>query len=317
MAGGKLNEAQKQLWGALRQATTLAAARRLTASRYPEDGKGNCRVTSDPPPRSPFEPGYVPPGLGPESADEPGSPFAAGYEPSQYPEPRLGILHLIGATTCVAIHLGLTRTAELLVAHLATGEKSPVFQASGLMHSIGCGLAMGGLLLWLARRLRAAPFPRHPGEYLLLVQGIMAVLGLGVHFSFSLIELLSEGDGLYAFWGGIFFAYYLTGAMIYLMAARRVGVRRWRRFFFLCAGTGVLAGLLACIVWYRFGAAHQALYVLVSVVLVVIVIRDHREGFRYPWTHWLGVGVRMWFTLLSVAWFVLMSFFWEMLSGAS
>ena len=67
----------------------------------------------------------------------------------------------------------------------------------------------------------------------------------------------------------------------------------------------------------RFGNVLRVPYVLLTIILVVIVVRDHRQGMRYPWSHWLSVGIRYWFTLLSVGLLVLDTFFRHWLEAGS
>jgi hypothetical protein len=38
--------------------------------------------------------------------------------------------------------------------------------------------------------------------------------------------------------------------------------------------------------------------ILLAIVLAFIVGADHRQGLRYPWTHWLGVAIQMWSGLI-------------------
>jgi hypothetical protein len=276
-------------------------------------------MTSDEPPQSPFQPGYLPAG---SPFGEPGSPFAPDYDPDRWAEPRLGILHLLGATTCVAVYFGLARTAQLITAELADRpDGNVVFEASSVWYGLGSGIALSGLLLWVARWRRAVPFPRHPGEYMLIVQAIICVLVLGLHFLSGYLRLLSEQEtsafSVYFWQDKIWVALYLVHALLWMVADIRIGIRRWQTFFFLCAGVHVLSGFLNCAGMDRFVAAHYLLYVLLSIVLVVIVVRDHRQGMRYPWSHWLGVGIRFWFTLLSLVWFVLETFFQHWLQAGS
>ena len=276
-------------------------------------------MTSDEPPQSPFKPGYLPAG---SPFAEPRSPFVAGYDADRWAEPRLGILHLLGATTCVAVYLGLAQTAQLITAELADrSETRVIFEASSVLHGLGSGIALSGLLLWFARRRRAAPFPRHPGEYMLLVQAMICLLGLGFQFLFAYLRVLSEQEtsalSMYLWWDKIVAVLYLIHALLWMVADLRIRIRRWQRFFFLCAGAHVLSGFLSCAGIDQFVAAHYLLYVLVTIVLVVIVVRDHRQGLRCPWSHWLGVGLRFWFALLSLGWFVLVTFFRDWLWAGS
>jgi hypothetical protein len=234
----------------------------------------------------------------------------------------LGIAHLLGATACVALYLGLAQTARLVEAAVADrGEASVVWEASSVLGGLGAGIALSGLLLWFVRRLRGKPFPRHPGEYMLVVEAISCLLGLGLHFLFVYLRVWSEDDWsaipMYFWWDKILIVFYLIHAVIWTVAGTRIAVRRWRRLFFLCAASNVLDGFLNCAGIASFVPVHYLLYVLVSIVLVVIVIRDHRQGMRYPWSHWLAVGIRFWFALLSVGWFVLFTFLQHWLETGS
>ena len=263
-----------------------------------------------PPPQSPFKPGYRPPG---SLLGEPGSPFALDYDPDRWADPRLGILHLLGATTCVAVYFGLAQTAQLITADFVDrSDTRLVHEASWVLSGLGSGLALSGLLLWLARRWRGMPFPRHPGEHMLVVQAINCILGLGFQFLFAHLWVLSEQETLdlpvYLWWDKLLFVLFLIHALIWMVAGLRIGIRRWRRFFFLCAAARVLLGLVAC-GGVLSSTPYHVLYVLLSIVLIVIVVRDHRQGMRYPWSHWLSVGVHFWFTLLNLWWFVLETFF--------
>jgi hypothetical protein len=264
-------------------------------------------MTSGEPPRSPFKPGYEPPG-------EPGSPFAPDYDPARWAEPRLGIIHLLAATTCVAVYFGLFQTAQLITADLADqSDTRLVSEASSVLYGLGSGLALSGLLLWLARRWRGVPFPRHPGEYMLVVQAVACFVNLGVHFLLAHLWALSEQETstfyFYPWWRVIRLVQCLTYAALWMVADLRVGHRRWQTFFFLCAASQLLLGLLALGEIERFGAVFRVPYMLLTIVLVVIVVRDHRQGLRFPWSHWLSVGIRFWFTLLSLWWLVLETFF--------
>ena len=274
-------------------------------------------MSSEEPPQSPFPPGIEPLGSKLEPPAEPRSPFAPGHQPSGHPDPRLGIVHLLVGTACVAIYLGLEQTARGLPVDVVNlSERTIVLEAFRLLYALGAGIALGGLLLWVARRLRGMPFPRHPGDYMLVVEGILCLLFLGLGLLWPLLNVMSEHGLIYPWWSGIVFLYVIN-ALVWFAAARWIGIRAWRRFFFLCAGARLLACCLDCGGLFRFAAGHPALYVLICAVLVVIVVREHRRGLRYPWTHWLGVGIRIWFVLLNLVWFVLATFFSQLLFEAA
>jgi hypothetical protein len=219
---------------------------------------------------------------------------------------------LLVGTACTACYLGLTQTARLIERDLYVGlaveraEPSLTFEAMSVLYGVGTGMALGGLLLWPARRLRGMSFPTYPGEYLLIALGLFSAFGLGVRFLSTLMRSLQDvAPGL---WFELLplMLFGLVGAAIWFWAGALVRIRRWRRFFFLSAAVQMLNTLLGC---GGIGPIATNLYVLLAVVLTVIVVQDHRQGFRYPWPHWLGVGIRLWFSLTSLGWFVLWTFF--------
>jgi hypothetical protein len=267
-------------------------------------------MSAEQPPGSPFRPDADPLGVR-------RSPFAPGYEPAE--APRLGIVHLLAATACVAFYLGLMQSAERLTQMLAEFRRYPsddsllgrISQASTLFYGLGAGIALGGLPLWVARRVRGMRFPRHPGEYILVVVGIAGLLNLGEQFVFVFVSSLLFGGGLnYSWFVGIIFVLSLAVALLWFVAARRVAIRAWRRYFYLCAGATLLADFASC---GSFRSGRYVVAMLTDAILVWMVVREHRRGLRYPWSHWVGVGVKLWFGLLSLAWFVLTAFFWERL----
>jgi hypothetical protein len=91
--------------------------------------------------------------------------------------PRLGLIHLLMWTACVAVWLGLQRVVGQLFWNSAHPFGDSILKiADTVLTSLGNGAALGGLLLWVARRRRGLPFPKHPGEYLLVVLGLSEVL---------------------------------------------------------------------------------------------------------------------------------------------
>jgi hypothetical protein len=146
-----------------------------------------------------------------------------------------------------------------------------------------------------------------------MVQAIVCLLGLGTWFLYAYLRVLSEqetsGFSMYFWWDRILFVLCLIHAALWMVADLRIGLRRWQTFFFLCAVSRVLTGLLTLSEIDRFIAAYYVPYVLVTIFLAVIVVRDHLQGIRYPWSHWLGVAIRFWFTLLHLGFLVVRTFF--------
>ena len=245
-----------------------------------------------------------------EPEQPPGSP---DDDPNRSAEPRLSILHLLGAMTSVAVYFGLVETIRLIAVQSGyPPDPSTVLRVSPVLYGLGRGLALGGLLLWFARRRRAVPFPRYPGEYMLLVQATICLLFLARGCLACSLSVISEQGrpvlSLALYSTMMSHVTDLIRALIWTVAGLRIRMRRWRTLFFLYAAATLLVGLLTCGGIARLGAAFCVPELLVTIVLVVIVVRDHRQGTRYPWSHWLGVAICFWVALLNLG-FVLEIFF--------
>jgi hypothetical protein len=247
-------------------------------------------------------------------ADSPQSPFPSDFQPlgpvpyvppPEEPEqPRLGIIHLMVWTACVAVHLSIMRSLWP-----ADGSTEPAL-IPWMLSSVGGGAALGGLLLWAARRIRGERFPRHPGEYLLIVEGLCMAFFLAI-WTPIWIFLLRIEDYFYFYFtvpevaiSGL----YLVQTTIFLWAAVKVRVRRWRWFFLAWSGTTLLSMPLLCCGVLQIGGSQQVAHLVIGGWLVAVVLKDHFQGLRFPWTHWLGVAIRFWLTAASLGWFL-----WQML----
>jgi hypothetical protein len=157
---------------------------------------------------------------------DPFSPHPA--DPSTGPdEPRLGILHLLAWTACVAVYLGVQRIAGQRLDD-PTGPFGGTYNAViATLGSIACGAALGGLILWGTRRWRGLAFPKHPGEYLLVVTG----LHLALEFSTALLPLPTQNaqDVRLAFALG--FGLGLLQTLVLMWPLLVVDIRRWRAYF--------------------------------------------------------------------------------------
>ena len=233
-------------------------------------------------------------------------PKASAQQPPapQQPEPpRLGILHLMVLTACVAGHLGLTRARSLMIPLMITGQAAVgppgVFEAAaGTVHGIGSGAALAGLVLLVARRRRGFSFPVYPGEYLLVLVGF-GVLARWANLACVCLIASFRGPAVVL---SSFDAFLLHGlpfvlyASIFLWAVIRVKIPRWRIFLLAIPAGHVLLLFLVRLSGglYRLQIWALAPPLLVSIVLIVAVLKDHFDGRRYPWTHWFGVTTRLW-----------------------
>ena len=239
------------------------------------------------PPRSPFRADF--------SAPEPAEPVVV-LETAEPEQPRLGIIHLLVWTACVAFYLGLHR---IFVAD-APQEVHDRFMIFGAVQSMGMGAAFGGLLLWAARRYRGWSFPRYPGEYLLVALGLAGVITLTLY---GLFGLVTKALGPYTPWFAmaiLFAAYAAVQGVVFLVPALRIKIPRWRWFFFSVAGVSLIGVLLPCAGPEFWGACLQILHLVPDAVLVVTVLVGWRQERRFPWTHWLGVVINLWFGVVGL-----------------
>jgi hypothetical protein len=199
------------------------------------------------------------------------------------PRPPLRIAHLLIWTACTALYLGVLRgtilpiTTEPNVANL--GSSVPVATLM-VFASVGSGAGLAGLVLWFAYHRRGIRFPVHPGEYFIPMRGISAVIQ-SLQFAIT-PSFLSEPDSI----GWIIFslsALWAVEIMAPFLAARWLSVRPWPTFFFL-------RGLLSFCPYLGQAAS--------LVPLILVICLDHRRARQYPWTHWLGVALELWWNAL-------------------
>ena len=209
--------------------------------------------------------------------------------------PRLGIIHFLGWTACIAVAAAAHSSLMLMVHDPQAGSAvSVVLQG---MEVVGNGTALGALVIWLRRRYRGLPFPMFPGEYLWLACGIERLLWLitmGV-----CVAIGSVGAGVVAFIA--FRMMDLAVAIVFLIAAVKVRVKRWRVLLLVIAARPLLiplAGLLFPFSWF----VYFPPWFIEAPVLAIVVARDLFQRQRYPWSHWAGVAVRSWLIALGFAW---------------
>ena len=188
-------------------------------------------------------------------------------------QPRVGIRHLLVWTACVAVYFCLTRPA-----HDAFQGPDAPFPLFWLLHGVGAGTALGGLLLWAARRRQGLPFPSQPGEWILILHGLVTVVRITGAVLLAFVAPLATATNCYAI--TLSLADWIAIAL-YLIAATRVKTRRWR--------IGLIAlAVINLVGWNPFDA------LLSIAVLAAVVLPDVRQGVRWRWTHWLGVAIESW-----------------------
>ena len=168
------------------------------------------------------------------------------------------------------------------------------------------GARLAGLVLLIARRRSGLSFPRHPGEWLWVAMACSLVVGTSADLGLFLAGRSLRNPFLHA-------GCDLAACAIFLVARRFAGAARWQRFF-----SWVVIVNLARAAWWPFVHAtrgrffvmfwplHTAITTLLpivpGVVLAAVVFRERRHGPRYPWPHWVGVGLYLYGCLLHVLW---------------
>jgi hypothetical protein len=215
-----------------------------------------------------------------EPAERPPDASSSEYPPEQ--RPRLRIMHLLVLTVCTAFYLSMFREAILAVARPpdnASFAQSALIAFLMIFISAGGGLSLGGLVLWAAWRRHGIPFPVYPGEYFLAIRAVSVVIQTLLLGSLAsgLAQVPSEWMLIPLY--GLWFVEFMSS----FLAAGYLSQRPWPTYFFL-------RGWLFC--------CPPLGLPLTLVGLPIIAGRDHHRGRRYPWTHWLGVALELWWNLL-------------------
>jgi hypothetical protein len=223
---------------------------------------------------------------------------------------------LLGWTACVAAYLGARRAWLPAIGPDASIGQTVLLALKG----IGAGTGLAGLALLVARRVRRMPFPQHPGEVLLVVLGLGALLSSMAtalwHAGMIWRWLVPSTPSLLT---PLLFRMrsilpLAVESLALLVGAFWVRPLRWKAFFAVAAAAGAIAS--AAVVGTTFQAIPLGRYVYLwwfresivlfaNALLVMVILRDRRGGWRYPWTHWLGVSLYLWFGLLHVYYLVM------------
>jgi len=226
-------------------------------------------------------------------------------------EPRLGIMHLLVWTACVAVYFSFLRTLSQV-----EGAPTLSFLTTDVLSvplGLGMGTALAGLVLLVSRRLRGFPLARHPGEYMLLLFGVSSVSSAA---TYTIVAHFQPGRLGGTSWTQYVFIATALGVLvinglILLVALVRVKILRWRIFFAVVMMTAVLQRILPVVVSMAgfFGTrllvtVLQLVPLITVLALIVVVVMDLHQRKRYPWQHWLGVGLQFWFGAFNVGWLV-------------
>ena len=207
-------------------------------------------------------------------------------------KPPLSIAHLLLWTAMSGAVMGAVR----YIAERDSGRSGQTtawdIGMLGVLALYG-GVVTSGVVIWLARRIRGIRFPTEPGEWLLVVPGLLAIVALAGFY-------VSKPDQASRIWLGIVIccACFLIG-MFPRLCYR--GNENWRVVFTSFAilmampivvfGFSVIAGLGG-------PAPPVLLYVLVFAVFMTtfalfgsaVSIDYHSKHAQRGWMHWVGVA---------------------------
>jgi hypothetical protein len=172
------------------------------------------------------------------------------------------------------------------------------------LHAIGGGAGLAGLVLWMARRRRRMRFPVHPGEFLLVLVGLLVAFRL-FNYVLAMASLRSGRFGGPGGLGPLFVAFNVFSlgalAVVFVWAVIKIKIRRWRAYVCLLLGANLAPVLLACLGIFVSLYTYAAIHVAVIVTLVAVAVLDHRDAKRYAWPHWFGVATKLWFDVIQLA----------------
>jgi hypothetical protein len=221
-------------------------------------------------------------------AAEPASPLLLTGAPAG-PDPRLGIIHLLMGTACVAVYLGTEQWLALLPKKrsLLGMLVAPRIEIGG----ISAGLALAGLILWAVRRQRGRVFPKYPGDVLWIALGLMATLPMITFWALYLFR--EESRALQETLLLLYVAAMISALVgLFRWGTRRTNVRRWKVLFGLSvvnwAGWTVAS---AGAVLY-----HEILLIPLLIAWMLafaVVMRDLQGRDGDPWTEQLPVALAL------------------------
>jgi hypothetical protein len=238
---------------------------------------------------SPFQPDSV---LTPAILPDP--PFRA----------RIGILYLMVWTACVAFYMGMFRWAFDVACQRIDLTQTPHIVGLTAIPlliyiSLGSGASLAGLLLWAGYRRSGRTFPYHPGEYLIIIRGISALAQVfAAALTGTLVSLFGDQyeDLPYVYVPAVFlviivFLFVEHGLPVW--ASQRMPEREWESFFLLRAMSVAAAFLV-------FTGSYPGGQMLLAFALIMLIIQRRGRSVTYPWTHWLGVWLELWWDSLGM-----------------
>lgn len=225
-------------------------------------------------------------------------------------QPRLGIVHLLTWTLGSAIILAVERALNEDSAMEAFGARTYVLTLRAI-YAFVTGAALGGVLLFVYRRVRGGPsFPVAPGHWLLLTVGITTIVQI-TSYPFLIALTSIHGQLLLTVWLILQAVISLISAGLLLTATVRCTAgTRWQVALallsvtdllqFVTCGVGLLLGETTAYTPVWPFEVIQWLVLFGGVVVLVTATIDLSQRIAFDWLHHAGVVV--WLSLAAASW---------------
>lgn len=234
-------------------------------------------------------------------------------------QPRLQIFHLLMWVTGSALILAVYRQSNM-GQRGQTNASQIVWSALIVVQSMLYGGAVCSLPIYLARKLKGIPFPVHPGQWLLLISGVMHVLQFAHWGVLQLLDSTVMSDLVLPrfVWAGGYAVISVTAVCLGIVAAvAQRDSRLWMAFFLIGSARHAVA-----VLWYLalamfidrldwFGPLNLVVsggIGIVSAALLLCIWQDLARGVRRDWMHWAGVAVQLGSATVTACWLAAVTF---------
>jgi hypothetical protein len=237
-------------------------------------------------------------------------------------EPRLSIMHLMiwtatSAAMMAFFNLWTSLQSSSARASVAESLKSPVMMTMQTLWAMGTGAYLGGVLMFISRRLRGMRFPVQPGEWLMVTFGIGNLVNLTVYLALMAMDNRDQST----FGGFIIFhsVRQLVHTAEFLMPAVMCKDSvAWRAFFWVATAVSLLAlglvlvGIVDEMSFFRFfqpGIFRGVTLGICALIFALAVIGDLLRRTNRAWVHWVGVVSLAVLSLSNEAYYIYILYF--------
>lgn len=183
-------------------------------------------------------------------------------------------------------------------------ELPPYDIASGYLLSLAAiparGAVLAGLGYWAFQYTRRQPFPIQPGDWLWAIQGLSQLVLYGM----SLVAALDLSPSYDQEIGANAVVLFDIAALFFVAAGRARVESRWKALLVVAGLFYVGRGVLC---WYMpyeslpIGVTYDSLkrtcFLANLTGLCCCLLADRHCWLLRPWTHWVGLGTWLWFSV--------------------